>query len=102
MMNVTPAVFDLGETLTVWRLVEGVNLNSNWVVEGLARVIWSSEVVKDVDGRCVFCPPPEPPPQRNYMTRVWKTSPEVRISLFYQLKFSLHFSMVVGCAMLLR
>ncbi|CAH9089850.1 unnamed protein product [Cuscuta epithymum] len=65
-------VFDPGGTPEIWRFMEGANLKSNKVVEGLAHLIWSPQVVEEEDDMRKLRPPPEPPPRRNCASRVWK------------------------------
>ncbi|CAH9135811.1 unnamed protein product [Cuscuta epithymum] len=64
-MNATPFVFDPGGTPAVCRFMEGEKLNSNKVVEGLARVIWSPQVVEEEDDMRKLRPRPELPPWRS-------------------------------------
>ncbi|CAH9135810.1 unnamed protein product [Cuscuta epithymum] len=71
-MNATPFVFDPGGTPAVCRFMEGEKLNSNKVVEGLARVIWSPQVVEEEDDMRKLRPRPELPPWRSCASRVCK------------------------------
>ncbi|CAH9108566.1 unnamed protein product [Cuscuta epithymum] len=86
-MNTTRVVFDPGGTMSVWLLVEGENLKSIKVGEGLARMIRPPQVVEEEDDMRKLHPPPELPPSKKCLIRLWNMVLGKWSSLFYKLKF---------------